>query len=160
MFIDTIPNRKSPPAVLLRESYRKALGPEHTDTALSLINLAVVYQAAGADAKAEPLLERALAIREKALGPEHPDTALSPGPMAEEIEHSTFKLKNEDLAAMAPKRRCRAAGRRSFSFLEMFLCGGGYWPDLTSVAGFESRSGLIWNWLQVRPWALQSRQPP
>jgi len=28
-------------------------------------------------AKAEPLLERALAIREKAFGPEHPDTAMS-----------------------------------------------------------------------------------
>jgi CHAT domain-containing protein len=67
-------------ALAIRE---KALGPQHTDTALSLINLAVVYQAAGADAKAEPLYQRALAIREKALGPEHPDTAAALNVLAE-----------------------------------------------------------------------------
>jgi hypothetical protein len=50
----------------------KALGPEHSDTALSLINLAVLYQTTGVHTKAEPLLERALAIREKVLGPSIP----------------------------------------------------------------------------------------
>jgi tetratricopeptide (TPR) repeat protein len=53
------------------------LGPEHPDTALSLNNLAALYHATGAYAKAEPLFERALAIREKAPGRQHPDTALS-----------------------------------------------------------------------------------
>jgi hypothetical protein len=33
------------------------------------------YEATGAYAKAEPLYQRALAIREKALGLEHPDTS-------------------------------------------------------------------------------------
>ena len=42
---------------------------------LRLNNLAALYHASGAYAKAEPLYQRALAIREKALGPEHPDTA-------------------------------------------------------------------------------------
>jgi hypothetical protein len=37
----------------------------------------------GAYAKAEPLFQRALAIREKALGPEHPDTGLSLSTLAE-----------------------------------------------------------------------------
>jgi Tetratricopeptide repeat len=40
----------------------------------SLNNLALVLQAQGALTGAQPLFERALAIREKALGPEHPDT--------------------------------------------------------------------------------------
>ena len=61
-------------ALAIRE---KALGPEHPDTATSLNNLAVLYEAMGAYAQAEPLFQRALAIREKALGPEHPDTATS-----------------------------------------------------------------------------------
>ena len=45
--------------------------------ATSLNNLAGLYQAQGKYAEAEPLYQRALAIREKALGPEHPDVANS-----------------------------------------------------------------------------------
>ncbi len=43
----------------------------------SLDNLAVLYQAQGRYAEAEPLHQRSLAIFEKALGPEHPDVAQS-----------------------------------------------------------------------------------
>ncbi|GER91938.1 hypothetical protein KDW_61000 [Dictyobacter vulcani] len=39
-----------------------------------LLNLAVLYQAQGKDAEAEPLVKRALAISERNLGPEHPHT--------------------------------------------------------------------------------------
>jgi tetratricopeptide (TPR) repeat protein len=42
-----------------------------------LNNLASLYQAQGKYAEAEPLLQRALAIREQQLGPDHPDTATS-----------------------------------------------------------------------------------
>jgi tetratricopeptide (TPR) repeat protein len=55
----------------------KALGPEHPDVANGLHNLAALYVTQGQYAEAEPLLQRALAIREKALGPEHPDVANS-----------------------------------------------------------------------------------
>ena len=48
-------------ALAIRE---KALGPEHPDTAAALNNLAVLYQATGAHAKAEPLFERAQSIDE------------------------------------------------------------------------------------------------
>jgi hypothetical protein len=44
---------------------------------MSLNNLAVLTQAQGDLARAQPLFERALAIREKVLGPDHPDTARS-----------------------------------------------------------------------------------
>ncbi|MGH8521535.1 MAG: CHAT domain-containing protein, partial [Gammaproteobacteria bacterium] len=46
-------------------------------TAQSLNNLALLYQATGAYAKAEPLLQHTLAIHEKTLGPDHPGTARS-----------------------------------------------------------------------------------
>jgi tetratricopeptide (TPR) repeat protein len=48
-----------------------------------LNNLAGLYQAMGAYAKAEPLYQRALAIREKALGPTHPNTAVNLSNLAE-----------------------------------------------------------------------------
>ena len=45
--------------------------------ATSLNNLALLYKAQCRYAEAEPLYQRALAIREKALGPQHPDLANS-----------------------------------------------------------------------------------
>ena len=52
-------------------------GPEHTETATSLSNLAHLLQVTGDLAAAEVLNERALAIYEKTLGPDHPGTAAS-----------------------------------------------------------------------------------
>ncbi len=52
-------------------------GEQDPRLATSLNNLAVLYYGQGRDAQAEPLYQRALAIREKALGPEHPDVAQS-----------------------------------------------------------------------------------
>ncbi len=50
-------------------------GEQDPRLATSLNNLALLYQAQGKYAQAEPLYQRALAIREKALGPEHPKVA-------------------------------------------------------------------------------------
>src|SRR6185312_9397326 len=65
------------PSCPRRASYERALGLEHPAAALSLNQLAFLLQAQGDFAGAQPLCERALAIREKALGPEHPATARS-----------------------------------------------------------------------------------
>ena len=51
------------------------MGPEYPYTAATLHALAVLYQAQGKYEQAEPLYQRALAIREKMEGPRHPDTA-------------------------------------------------------------------------------------
>ncbi|THJ18142.1 MAG: tetratricopeptide repeat protein [Nitrospira sp. CG24B] len=51
------------------------LAPDHPDRALSLNNLAMLYEKQGRYDKAEPLYQRALAIWEKALGPNHPNVA-------------------------------------------------------------------------------------
>ncbi len=61
----------------------KALGPEHPNVAQSLNNLALLYDAQGKYAEAEPLYKRALAIYEKVLGPEHPHVAASLNNLAE-----------------------------------------------------------------------------
>ena len=51
------------------------LGENHPDYATSLNNLAVLYQARGDYAKAEPLHRQALEIRKRVLGENHPDYA-------------------------------------------------------------------------------------
>jgi tetratricopeptide (TPR) repeat protein len=52
-------------------------GRDHRDVALSLSNLAQLYDRQGRYADAEPLYQRSLDIREKALGRDHPDVAQS-----------------------------------------------------------------------------------
>jgi tetratricopeptide (TPR) repeat protein len=61
----------------------KVLDPEDPDVAMSLNNLAALYNNQGQYGKAEPLLQRALATVEKALGPEDPDVAISLNNLAE-----------------------------------------------------------------------------
>jgi len=51
-------------------------GPDHTDVATSLNNLALLYDTQGHYAQAEPLYKRSLAIVEKGLGPNHPYVAV------------------------------------------------------------------------------------
>ncbi len=87
-------------ALAIRE---KSLGPDHPDVATSLNNLAELLKLKGrlltirklfinspphqtkhlVYVTAEPLLNRALDIREKALGPDHPDVATSLNNIAE-----------------------------------------------------------------------------
>ena len=52
----------------------KVLRPEHPRLATALNNLASLYKRQGKYEQAEPLYQRALAIREQQLGPEHPTT--------------------------------------------------------------------------------------
>ncbi len=55
--------------------HERVLGADHPDTAMSLNNLAALYDAQGRYGEAEPLYQRALAITERILGADHPDTA-------------------------------------------------------------------------------------
>jgi len=57
--------------------FEQVLGPEHSDVAQSLNNLAILYCEQGRYEEAEPLYERALHIFEQVLGPEHSDVAQS-----------------------------------------------------------------------------------
>jgi tetratricopeptide (TPR) repeat protein len=57
--------------------FERAYGRDHYDVAVTLNNLAALYQAQGIGGKPEPLYRRALAIKEKLLGPDHPDVAMT-----------------------------------------------------------------------------------
>jgi len=63
--------------------YEEALGPDHPNVAMSLSNLALLYDERGQYEQSEPLYKRSLAIREKTLGPNHPDVATSLNNLAE-----------------------------------------------------------------------------
>jgi tetratricopeptide (TPR) repeat protein len=54
----------------------RVLGSEHPEVAMSLSNLAALYDHQGRYAEAEPLFKHALAIYERAPEPDHPDVAL------------------------------------------------------------------------------------
>ncbi len=61
----------------------EGLGPQDPRLATTLNNLALLYDAQGKYAEAEPLYKRALAIREQVLGPEHRSVATSLSNLAE-----------------------------------------------------------------------------
>jgi tetratricopeptide (TPR) repeat protein len=61
----------------LVEKVKQLFGAQHTSTAVQINNLAVLYQAVGDYAKAEPLYQCSLKIREARLGKDHPDVALA-----------------------------------------------------------------------------------
>jgi tetratricopeptide (TPR) repeat protein len=57
--------------------YKRLLGEEHPDVAMSLNNLAGLYRSQGKYEEAEPLYRSALEKRKRLLGEEHPDIAIS-----------------------------------------------------------------------------------
>ena len=61
----------------------KKLGPDHANVAISLNNLAQLYDKQGRYTDAEPLYKRSLAIFERVLGPDHPDVAQALNNLAE-----------------------------------------------------------------------------
>jgi eukaryotic-like serine/threonine-protein kinase len=64
------------------EIARRALGPEHPATLVTLSDFAFMYQAEGKYALAEALVAQALAGRRHALGSEHLDTIASAADLA------------------------------------------------------------------------------
>ncbi len=69
-------------------------------------NLALLYYAQGQYSQAEPLYQRALAIREKTLGPEHPKLATS-------LENYAALLRKLDRTAEAESMEVRAKAIRA-----------------------------------------------
>ena len=73
------------------------MGVKHVSVALSLSNIALLYESQGQFDKAKPLLQRAYTIYEKALGPEHSSTALSLNSLAFLFNKQGFHAKAEPL---------------------------------------------------------------
>ena len=55
-------------------AYKQLLGDNHPDVALSLNNLALLYQSQGRYTEAEPLYREAIKIATQVLGDNHPHT--------------------------------------------------------------------------------------
>ncbi len=103
----------------------KEAGPEDPRLATSLNNLALLYQARGKYAEAEPLQRRSLTIREKVLGPQHPNVATSLNNLAGLYQDQGKYAEAEPLQ------------RRSLTILEKVL--GPQHPDVaTSLENYAS----------------------
>jgi tetratricopeptide (TPR) repeat protein len=84
------------------------LGPDHPNTAISLINLAALYFNQGKYEEAEPLYQRSLAILEKTLPPDHPTIALA----MENYSRLIKKMnRNEEAATLEERARAIRAKR-------------------------------------------------
>src|SRR5262249_37849216 len=90
--------------------FEKVLGPNHPDVATSLHNLAELYRAQGAYARAEPLYARSLDIFEKALEPNHPYVATSLNNLAKLYQAQGAYAKAERLLARAADIREQQLG--------------------------------------------------
>ena len=75
--------------------------------AISLSNLALLYNYEGKYSEAEPLYKRVVAIREKNLGPEHPDVAQSLDAYAALLRQAGQKADAEKMEARARKIRAK-----------------------------------------------------
>ena len=89
---------------------QKVLGPEHSDTATSLNNLAVLLRDQGRLAEAELLYRQALAICQKVLGPEHSDTATSLANLASLLQAQGHLAEAEPLYRQALAIRQKVLG--------------------------------------------------
>ena len=85
----------------------ETFGPEDPRLAASLNNLALLYDAQGNYAQAEPLYKRSLAIVEKALGPEHPDVATALENYADLLRKTKREAEAENLEARAKAIRAK-----------------------------------------------------
>jgi serine/threonine protein kinase/tetratricopeptide (TPR) repeat protein len=91
-----------------RALYTRHLGPDHSNTLLTMHNLANTYSALGRYADALKLYEETLALKRAKLGPEHPDTLKSMAGLANSYaalgRHAdALKLREETLALKRAK---------------------------------------------------------
>jgi len=85
----------------------ETFGQDHPNVAISLNNLAYLYDCQGEYAQSGPLYKRALAILEKALGPEHFRVGQVLSNMAERCRKMGKKDEAERLEARAAKIRAK-----------------------------------------------------
>jgi tetratricopeptide (TPR) repeat protein len=83
------------------EIRRRHLGPEHTEVANAMNDLAFFLWRSGKYAEAEPLFRQALATRRKLLGEDHPDTATGYNNLAANLDDQGKYVEAESLYRQA-----------------------------------------------------------
>jgi len=145
-----------PVAKQLLEIREKTLGPDHTNTAASLNDLADLYHPTGDFAKAEPLYQRALKIVEKALGPEHPDTATCLNNLAVLYIHMRDYAKAEPLHERALKIKEKALGPEH---LDMAVNLNNLAKHYTDMGSYAKAEALYQRMLKIVEKALGPEHP-
>ena len=109
--------------------WEQSLGPDHPDLANALNNLASLLQDTNQLAEAEPLLRRALLIRQQSLGPNDPAVAQSLNNLGTLLEDTNREREAESLYL------------RAVEILEMFRRRTGYeHPDYHAILANLQRS--------------------
>ena len=106
-----------------------------TPTPRSLNNLALLYRNQGKYEQAEPLYQRALAIRERVLGAEHPDTARSLNNLALLYRNQGKDEQAEPLYQRALAIRERVLGAEHPDTARVSIT----WPSSTATRGRTSK---------------------
>ena len=132
-------NRPSEAELLFKRALaikEKSLGPDHTDVAEALHNLAEFHRKHGQLAEAEPLYQRVLSIAERALGPEHPSIGVVVGNMAELYRAQGRHAEAESLAkrSVAIREKVALAARPAL---------GSVAAQLTLGSGAEEPASLL-----------------
>jgi hypothetical protein len=105
----------------IRESgsiHRELLGTQHPIYAMSLSNLASVYDSKGDHARAEPLFVQALEIQKKALGEAHPDYAAILDDLASLYASQGHQVRAESLFGQSLEIRKKALGKTHPDYAE------------------------------------------
>ena len=111
--------------------YEKTVGPDHSETAVSLLWIGDTYSKMGHYAKALPLQERALAICEKALGSQHSTTSA----ILYQIANTYYQSGNLNMSRMYSSKEIAATHRQ-----------------LQSILSLDERSRLSWQKENLSYW--------
>jgi CHAT domain-containing protein/Tfp pilus assembly protein PilF len=135
---------------------KKAFGPEHPDTAVTLNNLAELYETMGEYARAEPLLQQALQIRKKAFGPEHPDIALSLNNLAALYSEVGAYARAEPLYRQALEINQKVLGREHPTTAQSLNNLAAFYGE---IGVYEKAEALYQQALRISKKALGSEHP-
>lgn len=135
----------------------RELGPEHPSTAMSLNNLAALYQDQGKYEQAEPLLQRALAISTQVLTPEHPDVAYSLNNLANLFLHQGRYPEAESLYKQALAIGEEALGAEHYDMAIWYANLANYYASF--MKAYEQAEPLFQKALAIYEKTLGSEHP-
>jgi tetratricopeptide (TPR) repeat protein len=139
----------------LLQAAKVAFGPEHSQYATCVSNLAEAYRCMGEYAKAESLHQQACAICKKALGEDHPDYATSLNNLAELYRCMGECAKAEPLYRQSLAIRKKALGENHPHYAQSLNNFAGLYMSMDEYAKaeplFQQASAILKKSLVVQP---------